>query len=296
MILLALWSLGGGRFFSLKSFKGLELGFVCLELVFFLFFFVLFFFSLLSSKGLDTILVFLIVYSVQYHLKRHNVKSLRSYSSGFLGMQSNTALGSSKVLILFFWDKARYFTNSLCPFQHKVKQFQINPLHLAHTTNCPTTKVGGSVSFSCHLYTDQKHTWKCLMILLQNSKNSGRFLHNDKKKWHGESKVCFLNCHQITCVTLPLGQVTEIERTGCWDYCSSDCQQQFNCVHLNYNLTHAVQMNQKIMWMQGRLINYIWFKVIFKKSSFKTAVHTVLEVNKPSRGNNVCVLRQIRII
>lgn len=132
--------------FSLLSFKGLELLGVCLVWGFFL----------VSSKGLDIILFFLIVYSVQYHLKCHNGKSLRTDGSGFLGMQSNAALGSTKALMSFFWDKARYSTKRLCPLQHWVKQ-------LVHTT-----RYNQKVVALCHLEVSPLHRSKTHLKVSQN--------------------------------------------------------------------------------------------------------------------------------
>lgn len=197
-------------------------------------------FSSVSSKGLDTIMVFLIVYSVQYHLKHHKGKSLRSYSFGFLGMQSDAAFGSTKALMPFFWDKR-------IAFAHPAQATAIWDKPPPSLSTLPVQpKGGGSLPASGDIFTQIKNTPKSVSkFCCSNEKCQKDFYtltwRNDIEK----AMLVSVTATKLQVLTLLLGQVTEIERIGRWDYCSSGCQQQFNKVYLNYNLTHTIQMNQK---------------------------------------------------
>lgn len=92
-----------------------------------------FFFFFLAFKGRDnTILTFLMVYFVQYHLTGHDEKYLSCEASGFLGMQSNTAFrwGSGFTTVLL-GKKQDTPSTAYAHFQHRVKHYQLH-----HTISC----------------------------------------------------------------------------------------------------------------------------------------------------------------
>lgn len=71
----------------------------------------------------------------------------------------------------FFWDKARYPINSLCPFQHRAKQLKRNLLHSAgvieHDQKAVTLgqlEVLASPRSNAHLEVSQELKWTNLKV------------------------------------------------------------------------------------------------------------------------------------